>query len=322
MVKNNFGFKRNLTFPTRYIHTFAARKMDNKKHYLAAIGSFVMWGTFSLALKAMDGFLPSTILYFRILISVIILIGLFAIVRRKTIVENLQTYAAFPNKKKWKLGVLTITGGLLLAINWLVFIHVINHVSIKTASFSYFMCPVLTAVLAYLFLKEKLSVIQWISVLICAVSCMIIGRNSLQDAGYSLIIAASYAFYIIVQRNSQELDKLVVLLFQIGTALLIITPFYGYLVPETPTDYRFYLGTAGIALFFTVLPLNMQLFALQRLKSATIGILMYINPFMNFLIAVLVFHERISVEQGIGYGLILIAVFMFNWNVIRNRVSS
>lgn len=287
------------------------------KYYWAAIGSFTMWGTFSIALRAMDDFLPSTLLYFRILISVALLLLLFAFIKRKALRENWQLFRTFPSKQRWQVGLLTVTGGLLLAINWLVFIHVVNHVSIKTASFSYFICPVLTAVLAFFLLKEKLRPMQWFAVALCTVSCLLIGKDSLTEAGYSLIIASSYAFYLMVQRKSQALDKLVVLLFQTGTALLIITPFYGYLVPETPTDVRFYLGTAGIALFFTVLPLNMQLFALQKLKSATIGILMYINPLMNFAIAVLLFDERITLFQGIGYGVILLAIVLFNLHLFR-----
>lgn len=292
------------------------------KHYWAAIGSFTMWGTFSIALRAMDDFLPGTLLYFRILLSVLLLLLLFAFVKRKALRENLRLFRTFPTKQRRQTALLTVTGGLLLATNWLVFIHVVNHVSIKTASFSYFICPVLTAVLGYVFLKEKLRPMQWFAVALCTVSCLLIGKDSLKEAGYSLIVASSYAFYLIVQRKSQALDKLVVLLFQIGTALLIITPFYAYLVPETPTDIRFYLGTAGIALFFTVLPLNLQLFALQKLKSATIGILMYINPLMNFMIAVLWFGETIGLYQGIGYGVILVAIVLFNAHHFVRRDAS
>jgi len=289
----------------------------NNKHYLAAVGSFAIWGTFSIALKAMDGFLPSTILYFRILISVLLLLGLFAVLKRRELAANLAVLRAYAPGKRARVMFNIVCGGLLLAVNWLVFIHVVNHVSIKTASFSYFICPVLTAVLAFVFLKEKLSAVQWISVGICAASCLIIGKDSLKEAGYSLIVASSYALYLVLQRRSQDLDKLVTLLLQIGTALIIITPFYAYLVPETPTDAKFYVGTAVIALVFTVLPLNLQLFALQRLKSATIGILMYINPMMNFLIAVFVYHETISLYQGIGYALILAAVVIFNYDNIK-----
>jgi len=305
-------------WPGGGMYTFVARFfMNNNKHYLAAIGAFTIWGTFSIALRAMAEFVPSTILYFRVLIAALILVLFFSFVKRKVLMENLGILRSFDVKKRARIGLFLVIGGLLLAINWLVFIHVVNHVSIKAASFSYFICPVLTAVLAYVFLKEKLSVVQWVSVAICAVSCLLIGRDSLKEAGFSLIVASSYAIYLIVMKQLGALDKLVVLLFQVGTALLIITPFYGYLVPHTPTDVYFYLGTAGIAFFFTVLPMNLQLFALQRLNSSTIGILMYINPMMNFLVGVLVFHEAISLFQGLGYVLILGAVVLFNYENIR-----
>lgn len=293
----------------------------NNKHYLAAVGSFVIWGTFSIALKAMDGFLPSTILYFRILISVLLLLGVFAFFKRKELLANMRTLRSFAPGKRARVMLNIVCGGLLLAVNWLVFIHVVNHVSIKTASFSYFICPVLTAVLAFVFLKEKLGVVQWVSVAICAASCLMIGKDSLKEAGYSLIVASSYALYLVLQRRSQHLDKLVTMLFQIGTALIIITPFYMYLVPQTPAGVKFYVGTTVIALFFTVLPLSLQLFALQKLNSATIGILMYINPMMNFLIAVFVYNETIGIYQGVGYALILAAVVIFNYDNIR-RVAA
>lgn len=294
----------------------------NNKHYLAAISSFAIWGTLSLALRAMSAYEPSTILYFRILISAMMLLTFFCFVKRKTWVENVQTLRSYSPKKRLKTGSFLIIGGLLLAINWLVFIHVINHVSIKTASFSYFICPVLTAVLAYVFLKEKLSPLQWLSVGICAASCLLIGKESLKDAGYSLVIASSYAFFLMVLKQTQGLDKLVILLLQIGTALIIITPFYGYLVPHTPTDAYFYVGAAVIAFLFTVFPMNLQLFALQRLNSSTLGILMYLNPMMNFLIGVLVFHEKISLYQGIGYVLILGAIVLFNLHVLKRLFFS
>ena len=293
----------------------------NNKHYLAAVGSFMMWGTFSIALRAMAGYLPGTILYYRILISALLLAGVLLSFKRGAAADNLRVFKALPPRRRMSVALNITVGGLLLAINWLVFIHVVNHVSIKTASFSYFICPVLTAVLAYLFLKEKLTRLQWLSVAVCAVSCLIIGKDSLKEAGYSLVIASSYAFYLILQRRNQGLDKLVVLFLQVGTALLIITPFYGQLVPDTPADGYFYAGAALIALFFTVLPLNMQLFALQKLNSATIGILMYINPMMNFLIAVWVYHETIGVYQGIGYVLILFAVVMYNYHTLLGWVK-
>ena len=74
---------------------------------------------------------------------------------------------------------------------------------------------------------------------------------------------------------------------------------------------------------FTVLPLFLNLYALNRINSATVGILLYINPMMNFAIAFLVFGETISPLQGVGYAIILVALVLFNYpnlQKIRSRL--
>jgi chloramphenicol-sensitive protein RarD len=72
-----------------------------------------------------------------------------------------------------------------------------------------------------------------------------------------------------------------------------------------------------------VLPLFLNLYALNKINSATIGILMYINPLFNFTIALVVFHESIAAIQLVGYAVILIALVLFNYSYIRRfqRVS-
>jgi chloramphenicol-sensitive protein RarD len=72
-----------------------------------------------------------------------------------------------------------------------------------------------------------------------------------------------------------------------------------------------------VAVLFTVLPLFLNLFALNKINSATIGILMYINPIFNFTIAFLVFNERINFLQVIGYTIIILALILFNYQNFR-----
>jgi chloramphenicol-sensitive protein RarD len=68
--------------------------------------------------------------------------------------------------------------------------------------------------------------------------------------------------------------------------------------------------------FFTIIPLFLNLFALKGISSATVGILMYINPIINFAIALLYFKEQINGIQLFSYVLILISVVIFNKKVI------
>jgi chloramphenicol-sensitive protein RarD len=67
-----------------------------------------------------------------------------------------------------------------------------------------------------------------------------------------------------------------------------------------------------IAMVFTVLPLFLNLFALNKINSTTIGILLYINPLLNFMLAFFIFDERADFLQIIGYGLIGIGLVVFN----------
>ena len=72
-----------------------------------------------------------------------------------------------------------------------------------------------------------------------------------------------------------------------------------------------------IAVVFTVLPLFLNLFALNRINSATIGILLYLNPIFNFSIAFIVFKEKVNMIQIIGYSIIVIAVILFNFPAFK-----
>jgi chloramphenicol-sensitive protein RarD len=211
--------------------------------------------------------------------------------------------------------ILTLLGGILLTINWLAFIYVVNEINIKTASFSYLICPVITAGLGYVLLGEKMVPIQWFAIFLCALSCVLLGMNNVAELGYSLLIAFSYALYLITQRKNQGFNRLIVLGVQVVFAFIILNFFFGQLIGTVVVDVRFYAIVASIALFFTVLPLFLNLYALNKINAATIGILMYINPLINFILAFFVVNETATSVQIAGYAVIALALVIFNYPV-------
>jgi chloramphenicol-sensitive protein RarD len=176
---------------------------------------------------------------------------------------------------------------------------------------------VITAVLGYFLIHEKLSTLQWISVALCAMSCVLIGLNSVLELGYSFLTAFTYATYLVSQRKNQGFDRIIVLGVQVVFSLILLTCVQGYLITEIPQSGRFYAIVAIIAVVFTVLPLFLNLYALNKINSATIGILMYINPLINFTIAFVVFQERITMLQALGYSIIVVALILFNYPQVR-----
>jgi len=287
--------------------------MKSNKHYAAAISAFVIWGFFAFPLRALKDYAAGEILYFRILFSSLVLIFIVLSFRRAKWKQNWSYLFTLTKNHRREIIVLTLAGGVLLSVNWLIFIYTINAINIRTASFSYLICPVLTAVLAYFLLHEKLSRLQWVSVVLCALSCVLIGFQSLVELGYSMAVAVSYALYLISQRKNQGFDRMIILCIQVLFSLMILSAFFTQLVNEIPSSGKFYSLILLIAIVFTVTPLFLNLYALNRLSSATIGILLYINPLLNFSIAFLVFHEAINPIQLFGYSIILIALVLFNY---------
>ena len=108
-----------------------------------------------------------------------------------------------------------------------------------------------------------------------------------------------------------------VLSVQIIFSFVLLNGFQLYDAGAVQRDSHFFILITIIAVCFTVLPLFLNLYALVKINSATVGILMYINPLINFTIAFLVFHEQVSVLQVGGYCLIAVALVVFNYPNFR-----
>jgi chloramphenicol-sensitive protein RarD len=287
---------------------------------LAAVSAFVIWGFIAIPLKLLAAYPSPQLLYYRISLALLCLPVLLLLFKRQAIRSTFTLYSnsSVPDRRKTILAILG--GSLLLTANWLLFIYVVNHVSLQTASFSYLLCPILTAFLGFLILKEHLRPQQWLAIAISLLSCCLIGVDSLTNLMYSLLVAFSYALYLISQRYIKGYDKMVLLTVQIFLAFTVIFSLGEGFRGTPPDSFQFYAIVFILSTVFTILPLFLNLFALKELKSATIGILMYINPMVSFLVAFVYFNEQASLVQFLAYTLIFFSVLLYNINT--DRLSS
>jgi chloramphenicol-sensitive protein RarD len=290
---------------------------NTKPYYAAGIAAFVIWGFIPFPLKALADYPSGQILFFRVALSVALLLIITLIFRRKNLLQTIAQVKASKPREARKFLLYTFLGGSLLTINWLAFIYVINHINIQTGSFSYLLCPIITAVLGFMLLKEELRINQWVAIGLSALSCVLIGTGELTSLLFSLLIAFSYAFYLISQRILKVYDKIVLLTLQLLLSFIFIAPFYNQLkgASEVALDSNFFLMTGILSALFTVLPLFLNLYALKELTSGTIGILMYINPILNFVVAFLYFNEETTLVKVLAYVLIFISVIIYNINL-------
>ena len=286
--------------------------MKTTKYYIAAITCFVIWGFFSLALKPIHEYPSLDILFYRVFsCSILMLLIVFAF-KRKKVTETVSIFKALSTSEKRKAVLLNIGGSVFLMLNWFTFIYVMNHVSVKATSLAYLVCPILTTLLAFFILKEKLSKTQWISVGLSVSGCLLLSYTAIMDMFFSIIIGFTYACYLVSQRVNKGFDKFIVLTFHITLAALFLLPFYPAYSGPVPTEFKFYLCIETIAILFTIFPLFLNLYALSGINSSTVGMLLNINPMIAFCLASFVFHEDISPLQIIAYSIIFIAVIVFN----------
>ncbi|RZK17175.1 MAG: permease [Flavobacterium sp.] len=292
--------------------------MASKSRYLfAAFLSVAIWGFFSIPLRNLKVFPAEEILYYRIFASLIVIWLAIFLFRRKRLMEDIRYYReAAPRSKK--IIIYQIIGAtILLTLNWYTFIYAVNNVSLKSAAFAYMVCPLITAFGGFLILKESLSKIQLLALGVALISIVMLATGSFIDVLWSVIIAALYAFYLIIQRKMQNLDKLNVLAFQVTLAVLFMLPFYLYHHEQFPEGLWFWSHIFIIAAVFTIIPLFLSLYALIGIPSSTLGIIIYLNPIIAFTVAVIYFGEKISMHQLFAYSLLLFAVFLFNWKLIK-----
>jgi len=286
--------------------------MQFNKYYIAAFTSFFIWGFFGLALKPLHDYPSLDILFYRVFLASVLSLLINLLVRKKELKKDYQSFLNLTLEVKRRTVILTILGGFLLIFNWYLFMFALNHVSMQSASFAYLICPIITTILAYFILKEKLSKWQWLAVALCIVSCSILSYGHIKELLYSLIIATSFALYLISQRKNNQFDRFVVLTVQLVIASLVILPFFPVYSGPVPMANLFYILLVVIVVLFTIIPLFLNLYALKGMNSSAVGILMYTNPLINFFLAIFYFHEEVQLTQIVSYGLILLSIVVFN----------
>jgi chloramphenicol-sensitive protein RarD len=121
----------------------------------------------------------------------------------------------------------------------------------------------------------------------------------------------------VLQRIIQGFDKLNMLAIQLAICTLFIIPQMLLDQSPMPQDSTFWSVTFTIALLFTIIPLFSSMYALKKVSSSTLGIMLYINPIIAFTLSVSYFQEQVDPFKFWAHGLILIAILIFNIDKVK-----
>ncbi len=282
------------------------------KYLFAAFFAPFIWGFMSIPVRWIRGYPAEDILYFRIITALLVLWVYLLIFRRKMLVADIRKFGRLSQADKLRQTGLMILASALIFGNWFTYIYAVNHVSIQSAALAYLTCPLITAAGAYSMLKEKLNGWQKIALFIAFSSVCLLARGSLNDVLWAITIASCYAFYLIVQRVSTGFDKLNQLVLQLSICALCVIPKLIYNHHTIPNEPLFWGTIVLIASLFTIIPLFLSMYALIGISSTTTGVLLYINPLIAFTLAATYFQEPVQPIKYIAYGIIFIAIILFN----------
>jgi len=217
-------------------------------------------------------------------------------------------------KNKLNLFYLFISG-FLIFINWGVWIYAIATNRIIDASFGYFIMPILSVMLGYLFFKEKLNKKRVFSILLVILSILfliIVSIKSLPWVG--LIVALSWGFYNLVRKKinvDTDVGLLIESLFILPFALLAF-----YLIASKGYN-DFQLSDPSMMLFIylagpmTVIPLFLYVRGVELCGLGPAGMIFYITPTFQFLLGYFYYNEPFSITKLVSFIFIWIAVIIY-----------
>ncbi len=282
-------------------------KEFNKGLLLAGFGSF-WWGFFG-------------VLYFKY----ITFIGYIELVIHRCLWTTLTLILTTFFFSKWDIFFKTIKSkinliyllisGFLIFINWGVWIYAIATNKIIDASFGYFIMPILSVLLGYIFFKEKLNNKRKFSIMLVILSILYLIFVSLKSLpGVGIIVALSWGFYNLVRKKinvDTDIGLLIESLFILPIAIIIF-----YMIAANGYN-DFSLSDPSMMLIIllagpmTVIPLFLYVRGVELCGLGPSGMIFYITPTLQFLLGFFYYDEVFSFNKLVSFIIIWIAVIIY-----------
>ncbi len=270
-----------------------------------AATAYLTWGLFPAYFRLLAGVPAPEILAHRILWSAAFVALLITALGRWA--DTLRQLRA--------PGVLRRLSGsaIFISLNWLTYIWAVNSGRVLEASLGYFVNPLITVLLGVIFLRESLTTRQVVAVGLAAAGVLSLVVRAGQVPWVALVLAISFGVYGLI-RKRVKVDALPGLLgevtvlapFALGYVLFLAHGGAGHF-GAAPWKSAL-LASSGVV---TAVPLLWFAVGVQRLRLSTVGLLQYLNPTMQLLIAVFAFGEHFTSGHTLAFGCIWISLVVY-----------
>lgn len=300
----------------------------NVSGVLAAITAFALWGVLPAYWKALDTAPAYEILCHRMFWSLILTLGLIQMRGRMHLFRKALTVK--------RNRVIFSTSGVLLAVNWLLYIWAVNAGFIVEASLGYFINPLINVLFGMVFFGERMRRVQWLALFLAFLGVLYLTVYYGKFPWIALVLALSFGTYGVIHKKSDlgSLDALCletcVLFIPAGAVLVGLGVTGDGTFTGSGLSHSLLLIGAGVV---TTVPLILFGYAAKRIPLSTLGLIQYMAPSINLIIGVFVYNEDFPQARLIGFsmvwgGLLLFMVenlyrrYKIKRNLLKDPVSS
>lgn len=284
-----------------------------KTGLITALGAYFIWGSLPLYIRAFEHLGAMEFLAHRILWSVPTAVILIILARNWEAVRSALTWSRF--------GWLCLSG-FLIGANWLTYIWAVNADRTMEAALGYYINPLVNVVFGLLFFSENLRRVQWLSVAIAFIGVSVVTIAFGRIPWAAIVLCMTFALYSVIRKQVQ-IDSRVGFLIEV---MILLPPtliwFTWFLTTQDGTLFArgdWYIPLLVAAGPITAIPLILFGVAAKRLMLSTIGMLQYLGPTLQFLIATFVFKEPFGWIHGVAFGFIWTALILYTLDSVAHE---
>jgi chloramphenicol-sensitive protein RarD len=293
------------------------RSTDNpaKIGLIFGLFAYALWGVLPIYFKQLAGISPVDIVAHRVVWSLLFLAVLLAVTRGWTEVRS-----GLRNRKTM---VLLLVTSLLIAANWLLYVYAVTSGHILAGSLGYYLNPLMNILLGRFILKERLTRLQWTAVGIAAVGVSVLAAGAGTTLWISLTLCVTFATYgllrkIVAVDAVAGLSIETAILFPVALVWLAFSGSTGHPVFGSTRVETWLLILSGIA---STTPLLLFSSAARRLRYSTLGMLQFVAPTLQFLIAVALYNEEFTRAHAVAFASIWSALALYVTSLLHDLRS-
>jgi chloramphenicol-sensitive protein RarD len=274
-----------------------------------AAAAYLFWGTFPLYFRALAGVPAPEILAQRIAWSAVFML-IFVTARRHWPAVRAQLSPG--------IALRLALSATLISSNWLIYIWAVNAEHVLDASLGYFVNPLVSVLLGVMFLREPLSRRQIIAIALAAAGVVSLVVRAGHFPWVALSLAGTFGLYGLI-RKRVPVDATVGLLTEVAVLAPIAVGFILWLGATGRGHFGVSPGRTALLVasgVVTAVPLMWFAVGVRRLRLATIGLLQYLNPTIQFAVAVAVFGEPFTPAHRFAFGCIWLGLAVYTSEAI------